>query len=87
MRSPHVCQWTAVCVLAWVPALLAAQERQSARELGIVVGVVGTGPLNAVIEETEEAIYNSLFLATTVDGHRGRAEALPIPETVEILQR
>ncbi len=41
----------------------------------------------AVIEATEEAIYNSLFLATTVDGHRGRAEALPIPETVDILKR
>ena len=41
----------------------------------------------AAIEATEEAIYNSLFLATSVDGHRGRAEALPIPETVDILQR
>ncbi len=41
----------------------------------------------AVIEATEEAIYNSLFLATSVDGHRGRAQALPIPETVEILKR
>ena len=41
----------------------------------------------AVIEATEEAIYNSLFLATTVDGHRGRAEALPLEETIEILKR
>lgn len=59
--------------------------------------VAGQGPFvpngrmsplfQAVIEATEEAIYNSLFFATTVDGHRGRAEALPIPQTVEILKR
>lgn len=42
---------------------------------------------HAVIEATEEAIYNSLFAATTVKGHRGTAEALPLEETLEILQR
>ena len=42
---------------------------------------------HAVIEATEEAIYNSLFAATTVKGHRGTAEALPHEETIEILQR
>lgn len=41
----------------------------------------------AVIEATEEAIYNSLFLATTVRGHRGTAEALPLEETVAVLRR
>jgi D-aminopeptidase len=41
----------------------------------------------AVIEATEEAIYNSLFLATTVSGHRGTVEALPIPETMEVLRK
>lgn len=40
----------------------------------------------AVAEATEEAILNSLFRATTVQGHRGTAEALPIAETVEILR-
>jgi D-aminopeptidase len=42
---------------------------------------------HAVIEATEEAIYNSLFAATTVKGHRGTAEALPHERTLEILQR
>ena len=42
---------------------------------------------HAVIEATEEAIYNSLFAATTVKGHRDTAEALPREETLEILQR
>jgi D-aminopeptidase len=41
----------------------------------------------AVIEATEEAIYNSLFLATTVRGYRGTAEALPLDSTVAILRR
>ena len=41
----------------------------------------------AVIEATEEAIYNSLFLATSVTGHRGSAEALPLAETIAILKR
>ena len=41
----------------------------------------------AVAEATEEAIYNSVFLATTVVGHRGTAEALPLDATLEVLQR
>jgi len=41
----------------------------------------------AVIEATEEAIYNSLFLATTVRGHRGAATALPLDSTAAILER
>jgi D-aminopeptidase len=42
----------------------------------------------AVIEATEEAIYNSLFRATSVTGRDGnRAEALPLDRTVEILKR
>ncbi len=39
----------------------------------------------ATVEATEEAIYNSLFKAVTVSGHRGTAEALPIEETLDIL--
>ena len=41
----------------------------------------------AVVETTEEAIYNSLFKAVTVSGHRGTAEALPIDETLDVLER
>jgi len=45
------------------------------------------GLFQATIEATEEAIYNSLLKATTVTGMNGRtAEALPIPETVEVLR-
>ncbi len=42
----------------------------------------------AVVEATEEAIYNSLLRATTTIGRNGnRAEALPIEKTVEILRK
>ncbi len=41
----------------------------------------------AVVEASEEAIYNSLLKAVTVQGHRGTGEALPIDKTLEILGR
>ncbi len=42
----------------------------------------------AVVEATEEAIYNSIFRATTVTGRdRNTIEALPIEKTVEILRK
>jgi len=41
----------------------------------------------ATIEATEEAIYNSLFMATTVEGYRGTALALPLDSTLAILRR
>jgi D-aminopeptidase len=41
----------------------------------------------AVIEATEEAIYNSLFRATTTTGRGHTVEALPIDKTLEVLRR
>ena len=42
----------------------------------------------AVVEATEEAIYNSLLKAVTVRGHNGRvAEALPVDRVREILRK
>lgn len=42
----------------------------------------------AVIEATEEAIYNSMFRAVTVKGKENRTvEALPIDETLKILRK
>jgi len=41
----------------------------------------------AVIEATEEAIYNSLFRAATVSGRGRTVEALPIDRTIEILRK
>lgn len=41
----------------------------------------------AAIEATEEAIYNSLFRATTVTGNGRTVEALPLEKTIEILKK
>ena len=41
----------------------------------------------AVIEATEEAVYNSLLKATTVKGHRATGEAIPVDRVVEILRK
>lgn len=61
-----------------------------------VAELPGRGPLTneamsplfeAVIEATEEAIYNSLFLATSVRGVTRMVEALPIDATLDVLRR
>jgi D-aminopeptidase len=41
----------------------------------------------AAVEATEEAIYNALFKATTVTGHRGTIEALPLDEVLRLLEK
>jgi D-aminopeptidase len=41
----------------------------------------------AVVEATEESIYNSLFKATTVTGKGQTVEALPLDRTLEILRK
>jgi D-aminopeptidase len=41
----------------------------------------------AVIEATEEAVYNSLFRAVTVTGRGRTVEALPVEKTLDILRR
>jgi D-aminopeptidase len=46
-----------------------------------------TGLFQAVVEATEEAIYNSLLTATTVAVKGSGVEALPVDEVVQILER
>jgi D-aminopeptidase len=41
----------------------------------------------AVLEATEEAVYNSLFQATTVTGNGQTAEAIPVERVREILRK
>src|SRR5438477_5559298 len=41
----------------------------------------------AVIEATEEAVYNSMFRAKTMTSHGHTVEALPIEKTTEILRK
>jgi len=52
------------------------------------VPLEGMSPLfEAAIEATEEAIYNSLFMATTVRGYARTVHELPVDSTLVILRR
>ena len=46
-----------------------------------------SGIFQAVVEATEEAIYNSLFMATTVTSRQGTVRALPVGEVLGILRQ
>jgi D-aminopeptidase len=41
----------------------------------------------AVVEATEEAIYNSLFMATPIQGARGKIDPIPLDRVREILRK
>jgi D-aminopeptidase len=45
-----------------------------------------SGLFQAAVEAAEEAIYNSLFMATTVSSRYGSVEALPVSDVVAILR-
>jgi D-aminopeptidase len=62
-------------------------SRNSPRSIK-VLGNDSMSPLFlAVIEATEEAVYNSLFRATTITGRGHTVEALPLDRTLEILRK
>jgi hypothetical protein len=72
--------------------------RPRAADLGLKIGILPPGPLDAItdvagvtvflaaIEATEEAVYNSLFKATTTTGNGHTIEALPIERTAQTLK-
>jgi D-aminopeptidase len=77
----------------YVIAFSSASENRITATMGkrstTVLGNDSMSPLFlAVVEATEEAIYNSLLRATTVTGRGGnKAEALPIDRTIAILRK
>ena len=63
-------------------------EGQNSRNVKLPTNDAMSPLFQAVIEATEEAIYNSMLRATTVTGFENhKIEALPIDKTVEILKR
>lgn len=62
-------------------------ERNAPRSVKTLANDAMSPLFLAVIESTEEAIYNSLFKATTVSGKGHTVEALPLDRTVEILRK
>jgi D-aminopeptidase len=46
-----------------------------------------SGLFQAAVEATEEAIYNSMFMATTTTGNGRTVEAIPLDRVRAVLQR
>jgi len=66
---------------------LSQNERNAARSLKTLANDAVSPLFLAVIEATEEAIYNSLFRATTTTGRGRTVEALPLDRTLEVLRK
>ena len=62
-------------------------QRHLPRNLKTLANDAASPLFLAAIEATEEAIYNSLFRATTTTGRGRTVEALPLDRTVEILRK
>ena len=66
---------------------LSQNERNAPRSVKTLTNDATSPLFLAVIEATEEAIYNSLFRATTTTGRGKTVEALPLDRTLEILRK
>ena len=66
---------------------LSQNERNAPRSVKTLANDAASPLFLAVIEATEEAIYNSLFRATTTTGRGKTVEALPLDRTLEILRK
>jgi D-aminopeptidase len=64
-----------------------ANDRNSKSNVTLLSNEAMSPLFLAVIEATEEAIYNSLFRATTTTGRGHTVEALPLQRTLEILRK
>jgi len=61
-------------------------DKSLTRHLEVLTDDAMSPLFEAVIEATEEAIYNSMFRATTMTGNGHTVEALPIDKTMQILR-
>jgi len=64
-----------------------ASDRNSKSNVALLSNEAMSPLFLAAIEATEEAIYNSLFRATTTTGRGHTVEALPLDRTLEILRK
>jgi len=64
-----------------------ASEKPAVRPVELLTNDAMSPLFLAVIEATEEAIYNSMFRAKTISGNGHTVEALPMDKTIEILKK
>jgi D-aminopeptidase len=70
-----------------VPIRQLATNRNAPRDIKLLSNDAVSPLFLAVIEATEEAIYNSMFRANTMTGRGRTIEALPLDRTIEILRK
>jgi D-aminopeptidase len=63
-----------------------ANDKALTRNVAVMANDAMSPLFQAVIEATEEGVYNSMFKATTTTGNGHTVEALPMEKTVEILR-
>ena len=63
------------------------EDKASPRQMEVLTNETISPLFLAVVEATEEAVYNSLLRATTVTGRGHTVEALPLEKTTEILKK
>ncbi len=64
-----------------------SQDKALTRHIEVMTNDSISPLFEAVIEATEEAVYNSMLRATTTTSHGHTVEALPIDKTTEILKK
>ena len=64
-----------------------SEEKPATRQIEVLPNSAMSPLFLAVIEATEEAVYNSLLRATTTTGRGHTAEALPVDRTTAILKK
>lgn len=64
-----------------------AKDKALTRHVELLTNEAMSPLFMAAIEATEEAVYNSMFRATTMSGNGHTVEALPIEKTKEILRK
>ena len=69
------------------PVRIMTQQKSLTRQLEVMTNDAMSPVFEAVIEATEEAVYNSLLRATTTTGNGHTVPALPIEQTKEILRK
>lgn len=63
-----------------------ASDKALTQNVEVITNDAMSPLFEAAIEATEEAVYNSMFKATTMTGNGHTVEALPIEKTLEILR-
>ncbi|MSR06752.1 MAG: S58 family peptidase [Gemmatimonadetes bacterium] len=76
-----------VIAFSTAPSVRRVRTATTAQHIDDLPNTSGSALFEATIEATQEAVYNSLFKATTMTGRGRTIEALPIDKTVEILKK